>query len=75
MEYLTFENLRIYIFSIVSIQEPNSRFLLDSGKLAHVITYVLKLTVKIITLWTTLHSVLPLNLVKETRLSLSAKLV
>ena len=71
MDYLTSENLCIYIYSTVHIQDSDRSLLLVSGKLSYVITDLLKLTLSIITLWT-FHSILPFNHVKETRLSLSA---
>lgn len=56
MEYLTSENLCIYIYSTVRIQDSERSLLLVSGKLSYVITYLLKLTLSIITLWT-FHSI------------------
>lgn len=73
MEYLTFENLCICIYSTACIQDSEVNSWV-SGKLFYVTANLLKLTLSIITLWT-FHSILPLNHVKETRFSLSAILV
>lgn len=73
MEYLTFENLCICIYSTACIQDSEV-YSWVSGKLFYVTANLLKLTLSIITLWT-FHSILPLNQVKETRFSLSAILV
>lgn len=69
MEYLSFENLCICIYSTACIQDSEV-YSWASGKLFYVIANLLKLTLNIITLWT-FHSILPLNHVKETRFSVS----
>lgn len=45
MEYLNFQKFIILLCSIISIQDADSNFLLDSGKLSHAIMKLLKLTV------------------------------